>query len=130
MKKKKDKEKKMKTFMQRMAEENETHDEGQGEDISLCTIGDSKLDKTKLQDMLLLDNQPTVNLFCNKKLVKNIRQVHDVMTVMGNGGKLSTNKKANLNGYGEVWFDQHAITNILQGDIQQRRGPRVCCPKT
>ena len=36
------------------------------------------------------------------------------MTVLGNGGKLSTNKKADLeDDYGEVWFDKRAITNIL-----------------
>jgi hypothetical protein len=35
------------------------------------------------------------------------------MTVKGNGGTLSTTTKAFLKNYGEVWFDKHAITNIL-----------------
>jgi hypothetical protein len=35
------------------------------------------------------------------------------MTVMGNGGKLTINTKANLKGYGKLWFDERAITNIL-----------------
>jgi hypothetical protein len=67
----------MKTFMQKMAEEGETHDEGPSE-LNFCNI-DSKLDKVKvkLRNMLLLDNQSMVDLFCNKKLVTNIRKVPD-----------------------------------------------------
>jgi hypothetical protein len=112
-KKKKEKDKKLKTFMQKMAEEDPTDEEEEGTDMSFCTISKCNLDKVKLKDMLLLDNQSTVDLLCNQKLVSNICQVHDVMTVMGNGGKLTTHTKANLKGYGEVWFDKQAITNIL-----------------
>jgi len=35
------------------------------------------------------------------------------MTVYGNGGALTTNKKGTLQNYGEVWFHEDAITNIL-----------------
>jgi len=35
------------------------------------------------------------------------------MTVYGNGGALTTNKKGTLQRYGEVWFHEDAITNIL-----------------
>ena len=31
----------------------------------------------------------------------------------GNGGSLTTNGQENLKNYGEVWFDERAITNIL-----------------
>jgi hypothetical protein len=114
-KKKKDKEKKaqMKTFMQRMAEDTDPKDDVEEMDLSFCNISDSKLNRVKLRDMLLLDNQSTVDLFCNRKLVKNIRKVNHGMTVMSNGGKLTVKTKADLKGYGEVWFDEHAITNIL-----------------
>jgi hypothetical protein len=45
------------------------------------------------------------------------------MTVMGNGGKLTTNLKADLEGYGEVWFDERAITNILSlKNVSKKKG--------
>ena len=35
------------------------------------------------------------------------------ITVQGNGGSITTNTKAFVKNYGEVWFDTRAITNIL-----------------
>ena len=35
------------------------------------------------------------------------------MSVKGNGGSITTNKIAYLKNYGDVWFDERAITNIL-----------------
>lgn len=68
-KKKKDKDKKAKTFMQQTAEMNETDNENSN-GVSFCNIDQH------------ITAQLTVNLiFCNKKLVKNIRQVHDTMTL-------------------------------------------------
>jgi hypothetical protein len=45
------------------------------------------------------------------------------MTVMGNGGRLTTKTKAYLKGYGNVWFDERAITNILSlKNVVTKRG--------
>ena len=63
--------------------------------------------------MLLLDSCSTVDLFCNKKLVTKIWESKNSMTVKGNGGDLKTHKKAYVENYGEVWFDERAITNIM-----------------
>ena len=35
------------------------------------------------------------------------------MTVLDNGGSITTNQKAHVCNYGDVWFDKRAITNIL-----------------
>jgi Zinc knuckle len=69
--------------------------------------------KLNLREMQLLDNQSTTDLFCNRKFVTNIRQVKGQVSVKGNGGTLTTNLKADVKGYGEVWFSEDAITNIL-----------------
>ena len=63
--------------------------------------------------MLLLDRCSTVDLLCNKNLFTKIWESKNAMTVKGNGGDLKTHKKAYVKNYGEVWFDERAITNIM-----------------
>ena len=82
-----------------------------GEDgFGFCNV-DS--DDPQLRDMILLDNQSTVDIFCNRRLVQKVWKSDESMTVKGNGGSLTTNFKATVRNYGEVWFDERAITNIL-----------------
>ena len=63
--------------------------------------------------MLLLDSCSTVDLFCIKNLVTKIWESKNSMTVKGNGGDLKTHKKSYVKNYGEVWFDERAITKIM-----------------
>ena len=120
----------MKTFVQKLTEEDEADDTGPNQlsftNIGFTNIADFKIDKIKLKNVLSLDNQSTVDFVCNPVFFKNTRQVSNFMTVIGNGGKLSTNKKANLEGYGQVWFNERAIPNILSlKNILQKKGFRV-----
>ena len=62
---------------------------------------------------VLLDNQSTVDLFCNLRLLKNIRKSETRMKVKCNAGERTTDMVGDLPGYGTVWFDPDSIANIL-----------------
>ena len=68
----------------------------------------------EMRNWILLDNQSSVSVFCNKDLVQNIRKSNDGnMHLSTNGGVLVTSKKADLPQWGELWFNESAITNII-----------------
>ena len=62
---------------------------------------------------MLLDMQSTEDLFCNNKLIAKIWETNQLLTVQQGKKKLTTNKKAYLQGYGEVWFHEAADTNRI-----------------
>jgi hypothetical protein len=66
-----------------------------------------------MKSIILLDNQSTVSLFCNKNLAEKIRKVDEHLELATKGGQLRTNLKATVSGNGEVWFHPNAITNIF-----------------
>ena len=73
----------------------------------------NKGNKLQLRNMLLLKSCSAVDLFCNMNVVTKICTSKNSMTVKGNEGDLKTYKKAYVKNYGEVWFDERAITNIM-----------------
>ena len=66
-----------------------------------------------LKDSMLLDNQSTADIFCRADYLTNIRTVPETLHLKTNAGVLVCNQKGELPGYGTVWFDENAITNIL-----------------
>jgi hypothetical protein len=66
-----------------------------------------------MREWILLDNQSTASIFCNSDMVENIHEVEDELTLHTNGGTLSTKMKATVPGFGLVWYQPKAITNIF-----------------
>ena len=66
-----------------------------------------------MKDWLLLDSQSTTDTFRDQSQLKNIKSTGTKLFLKTNGGTLVTNKKGYLPGYGEVWYHERAVTNIL-----------------
>ena len=66
-----------------------------------------------MKEWILLDNQSSVDLFCNPNLVKDIHESKETLFLHTNDGVIKTNMKATVPGYGVVWFDAQAMTNVF-----------------
>jgi hypothetical protein len=73
-----------------------------------------------LRDVILLDNQSTVDLFYNPDLVSNIRETDEAYDVHGNGGDLTTYKKAYIENYGDVSFDDTRSPTFSVSKCQEK----------
>jgi len=65
---------------------------------------------------ILLDNQSSTNSFCNKDLVKNIKNVKSRMDLNTNAGTLTSRQQCTVpdfEKFDEVWVNEDTMTNIL-----------------
>jgi hypothetical protein len=70
--------------------------------------------KIDLREVILLDSQSTMDLFCNAALVSNTHKSTTSMRLKSNGGTMVVTRKATMPGYNkDVWFSTRAITNII-----------------
>ena len=66
------------------------------------------------EDWVILDNQSTVNVFQNKKYLKNILQIDSYVVIKCNAGSRTTNWVGDFSGYPDpVWYDPGGIANII-----------------
>lgn len=65
------------------------------------------------RNVVMLDNQSDVSIFCNEELVEDIRLADKPLHFGTDTGNMITNQEATLPGFGPVWFNKDTQTNIL-----------------
>jgi hypothetical protein len=82
--------------------------------ISLALKHNKKDQELDLQNVLLLDNQLTFDLCCNKSFTSEIIKAKNSLQMTSNGGGLRITRKCKIPGYKyNVWYSKKAITNII-----------------
>jgi hypothetical protein len=70
--------------------------------------------KLDLKEVIFLDSQSTMDLFCNAFFVIKISKSRSNMRLKSNGGTMVVTRKATMEGYNKtVWLSTRAITNII-----------------
>ena len=100
-----------------MAEEIEHYIKGKVQNLQTGTISTNVVECQKaglIKDgWILLENQSTVNIFCDKRMLRNIRKASCWMYIHYNADKVSTDLIGDLPGFGPVWYHKNGIANIL-----------------
>jgi hypothetical protein len=89
-----------------------------------CSITLGQMEES-MREWVLIDTASTVNVFCNREFVREVKKMKPVM-VHTNAGPFTVQEKAKLAWCDmEVWFDPNAITNVLSFAILQEKFPII-----
>ena len=67
-----------------------------------------------MREVILLDSQSTICVFCNKKLLATISKAKSPLRLRSNEGSMLLTKEARIDNYNQkVWYSVDAITNIF-----------------
>ncbi len=80
----------------------------------VLALKSGKFTNLDLRNVLLLDNQSTFDLCCNKTFASKIIKAENTLSMTSNGGGLTITKKCKIPSYKYlVWYSKKAITNII-----------------
>ena len=70
--------------------------------------------KIGLREVILLDRQSTMDIFCNQDLVEKTAKSKTKMRLNSNSGTMTVSHQSTVNGYHNiVWFIKNSINNII-----------------
>jgi len=75
-----------------------------------------------LRNCVFLDNESTVNSFCNKDLVTKIFPMNDTLSLVTNGGVIKTHMQCEVKGLDQpTWYHPEFITNVLSLGLLKKK---------
>ena len=77
-----------------------------------CNVGYKT--KINLREVILIDIQSTMDIFCNRALVEKTTDSKTKMRLKSNGVTMTVSHQATVKGYhNSVWFSENYITDII-----------------
>ena len=77
------------------------------------------------QNWIIMDNQSTVNMFINLKLIKNIQDLYLEVSVHLSDGETNCDQQGMILGFGDIYIHEEGIANILSFALVQDIGYRI-----
>ena len=79
----------------------------------------------EMKESIVLDSGSSVDIFMNKDLVHNVRQVDDTMNIATNAGTQGTNWMGSVPNRDEVWLNENGVANIFSQAKTIDKGHRI-----